>query len=76
MRLSDRLSRLETRRRAPPEPAVIFIPWGLEGAEAGAFVEAEAERIGRPCLVLPGPAPGVEAWVAEAIRQQTELLRG
>ena len=76
MRLSDRLSRLETRRRAPSEPAVIFIPWGLDDADADAFVEAEAERIGRPCLVLPAVAPSVEAGEEAAIRQQADLTRG
>ena len=75
-RLRERLARLEGRRPAPSEPAVILIPWGLDDAAADAFVEAEAERIGRPCLVLPGPAPGVEAWAAEAIRQQADLTRG
>ena len=74
-RLRERLARLEGRRPAPSEPAVILVPWGLDGADADAFVEAEAERIGRPCLVLPA-APSVEAWEEAAIRQQAELTRG
>ena len=74
-RLRERLAWLEGRRGAPSEPAVILVPWGLDDADADAFVEAEAERIGRPCLVLPAVAPTVEAWAAEAIRQQAELTR-
>ena len=75
-RLRERLTRLEGRRGAPSEPAVILIPWGLGDADADAFVEAEAERIGRPCLVLPAVAPSVEAWEEAAIRQQADLTRG
>ncbi|MBS0601903.1 MAG: hypothetical protein JSR94_11810 [Proteobacteria bacterium] len=55
---------------------MILIPWGLDDADADAFVEAEAERIGRPCLVLPAVAPSVEAWEEAAIRQQAALTRG